>query len=50
MVVLVLDPAIEAVTIYRETEDIPQRFSNGDELTLPDLLPGFTVPVRKFFE
>ncbi len=50
VVVLVLDPAIEAVTIYRETEDIPQRFSNGDELTLPDLLPGFTVPVRKFFE
>ena len=50
VVVVVLDPAIEAATIYRETEDIPQRFSNGDELTLPDVLPGFTVPVRKFFE
>ena len=49
-VVVLLDPAIEAATIYRETEDIPQRFSNGDELTLPDVLPGFAVPVRKFFE
>ncbi len=50
VVVVVLDPAIEAATIYRETEDIPQRFSNGDELALPDVLPGFAIPVRKFFE
>lgn len=49
-VVVLLDPAIEAATIYRESEDIPQRFSNGDELTLPDVLPGFQVAVRKFFE
>ena len=42
-VVVMLDPAIEAATIYRESEDIPQRFSNGDELTLPDVLPGFSV-------
>ena len=50
IVVVLLDPAIEAATVYRETEDIPQRFSNGDELTLPDVLPGFSVAVRKFFE
>ena len=50
IVVDLLDPAIEAATVYRETVDIPQRFSNGDELTLPDVLPGFAVPVRKFFE
>ena len=49
-VVVVLDPEIESATVYRHTEEIPQRFSNGDELTLPDVLPGFSVPVRKFFE
>ncbi|HEY2911494.1 MAG TPA: hypothetical protein VGI99_14680 [Gemmataceae bacterium] len=45
-----LDPAIEAATIYRESEDIPRRFSNGDDLALPDVLPGFAVAVRQFFE
>ena len=49
-VVVVIDPNIEAATVYRHAEEIPQRFSNGDELTLPDVLPGFSVPVRKFFE
>ena len=49
-VVLVLDPKIEAATIYRDDEELPQRRHNGDELTLPDVLPGFAVPVRKFFE
>jgi Uma2 family endonuclease len=49
-VVVVLDPNIEVATVYRQTEDIPQRFSNGDELTLPDVLPGFSVPVKRFFE
>lgn len=48
--VVVLDPKIEAATIYTPDEDIPQRRHNGDELTLPDILPGFSVPVRKFFE
>jgi Uma2 family endonuclease len=48
--VVVLDPEIDAATVYSQTEDIPQRFSNGDELTFPDVLPGFAVPVRKFFE
>jgi len=49
-VVVVLDPGIEAATVYRQAEDIPQRYSNGDELTLPDVLPGFAVPVKRFFE
>ena len=49
-VVVILDPAIDAATVYRQTEEIPLRFSNGDELTLPDVLPGFSVPVRQFFE
>lgn len=50
LAVVVLDPKIEAATIYTAAEDIPQRRHNGDELTLPDVLPGFSVPVRKFFE
>ncbi|HEX4612308.1 MAG TPA: Uma2 family endonuclease [Urbifossiella sp.] len=49
-VVLVLDPALECATVYRQTDDFPQRRHNGDELTLSDVLPGFAVPVRRFFE
>ena len=49
-VVVILDPAIAAATVYRPSEEIPQRFSNGDELNLGDVLPGFAVPVKKFFE
>jgi Uma2 family endonuclease len=49
-VVVVLDPRIEAAVVYRQGDDFPQRMHNGDELTLPDVLPGFAVPVRRFFE
>lgn len=49
-VVVVLDPGIDAATVYRGNDELPQRFHNGDELTLPDVLPGFAVPVRRFFE
>jgi Uma2 family endonuclease len=49
-VVVVLDPNLEMAAVYRESDGFPQRFSNGDELTLPDVLPGFSVPVKKFFE
>ena len=49
-VVVVLDPALELAAVHRESDGFPQRFSNGDELTLPDVLPGFSVPVKKFFE
>lgn len=48
--VVVLDPGIEAATVYRGDDELPQRFHNGDDLTLPDVLPGFAVPVRRFFE
>jgi hypothetical protein len=47
---VVLDPRIEAATVYCGNDELPQRFHNGDELTLPDVLPGFAVPVRRFFE
>ena len=48
-VVVVLDPETESLAIYRENE-FPIRMHNGDELTLPDVLPGFAVAVKKFFE
>jgi Uma2 family endonuclease len=47
--VVVLDPKLNIATVYRKDE-IQQVFDNGDELVLPDVLPGFSVPVRKFFE
>jgi Uma2 family endonuclease len=49
-VVILLDPAVAVAAVYRPDDAFPLRFSNGDELTLPDILPGFSVPVRKFFE
>ncbi len=48
-VVLVLDPEHDSAGIYRPDE-LPQRMHNGDVLTLPDVLPGFAVPVARFFE
>ncbi len=48
-VVLVLDPQTDSAGVFR-AEELPQRFHNGDVLELPDILPGFSVPVAKFFE
>ena len=48
-VVVVLDPVTASAAVYREDE-FPVRLHNGDELTLPDVLPGFAVAVRRFFE
>jgi Uma2 family endonuclease len=48
-VVIVIDPATESVAVYRENE-LPIRMHNSDTLSLPDVLPGFSVPVKKFFE
>ena len=47
-VVLVLDPQTESVEVFRERE-LSQHFHNGDRLTLPDILPGFDVPIAQFF-
>lgn len=46
--VVVLDPATESATVYRPVE-LQQIFHNGDDLTLPDVLPGFAVPVARLF-
>lgn len=48
-VVLVLDPETESLAVFREDE-LPTRMHNGDELALPDVLPGFAVQVKAFFE
>ena len=48
-VVVVLDPKTESATVFR-AEDRQATFEKDDTLTIPDVLPGFAVPVHKFFE
>jgi Uma2 family endonuclease len=47
--VVVLDPVSESAAVFRD-EVFPAVLDTGDELTLPDVLPGFSMPVRRFFE
>jgi Uma2 family endonuclease len=47
-VVVVVDPATNSANVYRD-EGSPQTFGPDDTLTIPDVLPGFCVPVRRFF-
>ena len=47
-VVVVIDPRLEAAATYRDDE-FQQLVHNGDTFTLPDVLPGFAVPVSAFF-
>ncbi len=47
--VLVLDPYTKTASLYRPTAP-PEAFTCADELTLPDVLPGFSAPVARFFE
>jgi Uma2 family endonuclease len=47
-VVCVADPEHEVV-IKHLPDRPPERLSGSDVLTLPELLPGFTVPVARFF-
>lgn len=47
-VVVLLEPASKSATVFRKDSD--QQFANDDELTLPDVLPGFSVRVGQFFE
>jgi Uma2 family endonuclease len=48
-VVIVLDEVSLTASVYR-AEEIQRIFDNGDELTVPDVLPGFGVAVRRLFE
>jgi Uma2 family endonuclease len=46
--VCVLDPKSETAHVY--SDDDEQKLNADDTLTFPDILPGFSVPVRRFFE
>lgn len=47
--VCVVNPEIGTAIVYRDNQD-PESFAADAELTLPDVLPGFRVPLRQFFE
>ena len=47
-VVIVLDPDTESASVHRQDE-LHQLVHNGDTLTISDVLPGFSVPVKRFF-
>jgi Uma2 family endonuclease len=47
--VLVLDPYTKTGLVARPHSP-PERLMCGDTLTIPDVLPGFSVPVARFFE
>ena len=47
--VCVLDSRTESATVFR-TDAPPQTFTAEQELVLPEMLPGFRVLVRRFFE
>jgi Uma2 family endonuclease len=48
-VVIVLDAATASTSVYRPDE-LQQIFHNSDALVVPDVLPGFSVPVLRLFE
>jgi Uma2 family endonuclease len=48
--VIVVDPKSLSVQVHRDSDQMPQTLRDNDELTLPDLLPGFSVPVKRLFE
>jgi Uma2 family endonuclease len=44
-----VNPTRQAVAVYRNDAE-EEHFGVEQELVIPDILPGFSVPVRKFFE
>jgi Uma2 family endonuclease len=46
--VVILEADDRTATVFRRDE-LKQVFDNGDEFSVPDVLPGFSVPVRKLF-
>ena len=47
--VVVLMPDTQTAAVYR-SEELPIRLGSDEQLTLPDVLPGFAVAVRAFFQ
>lgn len=49
--ILVIDPDSSTASVYRDQPGTPQQiFNREDSLTLPDVLPGFAIEVKRFFE
>lgn len=48
-VVVILDPKTESASVFRP-DDRQDIFEKADTLTVPDVLPGFAVPVKSLFE
>ena len=47
-VAVVVDPAGRSIHVFRDSH-APQVLGPGDTLTLPDVLPGFAMPVARLF-
>lgn len=45
---VILDPQTVTTWVYR-SDALQQILGSGDELTLPDVLPGFSVAVQRLF-
>jgi Uma2 family endonuclease len=43
-----MDPDEETVTIYRSTGE-PTLLGNGDILTIPELVPGWELPISELW-
>lgn len=48
-IVMILDPRQESIAIHRSPTE-QQVLSKPDTLTIPDMFPGWSVPVAKFFQ
>ena len=48
--VCAVDPKHQTVSIFRPELEDPIVLTIDEHLTLPDLLPGFSVPILQFFE
>ena len=48
-VVVILDPNTESASVFRSGTR-QETFEKDQALTIPDVLPGFEVPVARFFE
>ena len=42
---IVVNPEAHTVEVYRSEEDTPQVLSDGDQLMLPELLPGWNLAI-----
>ena len=47
-IVWLVDPARQTVTVYRSLTET-QQFTSEDMITAEPVLPGFSVPIRRFF-